>query len=144
MYNSRPRWRQLRNGANSLESLIWMYRTWAASRWTLTLALTLTLILIPALTLALPLPLILTSTHGRVNPNSNPRLWKGREMNPNPNPSPNQARGSLRDGRQQPQLRPAREGAGGHTCGLSSDTLFALPHPTFHSGPNFNWTLRPD
>ena len=27
MYNSRPRWRQLRNGANSLESLIWMYRT---------------------------------------------------------------------------------------------------------------------
>ena len=27
MYNSRPRWRQLRNGANSLESVIWMYRT---------------------------------------------------------------------------------------------------------------------
>ena len=27
MYNSRPRWRQLRNGANSLESIIWMYRT---------------------------------------------------------------------------------------------------------------------
>ena len=67
MYNSRPRWRQLRNGANSLESLIWMYRTWAASRWTPTLALTLPLILTPTLTLALTLPLILPPTNLRVN-----------------------------------------------------------------------------